>query len=276
MKKLYFCKMKRYTFYILSMIVVLFFTSCRFQKTLKNSTLDEKYKLAIELYNKKDYNRALQLFDQMMGAVRATDKAEDVYYFYAYCYYYQKDFTMGSYYFKRFYSNFPTSARAEEAMFMSAYCNYQNSPLYSLDQTSTYDAIKELQLFVNQYPKSLRIPECNDLIDKLRAKLELKDYKVAKLYYRMGDFAAAAVSLNNILKDYPETPHKEEIMFEILKVYQRYAKESIPSKQIERYTKAVNAYKDLVREYPESQYKSEADDLYAKSVTELDLLKAKQ
>lgn len=268
--------MKRHTFYIFSLIAILSFASCTFQKTLKNATLDEKYKLAIELYNKKDYNRALQLFDQMMGAVRATDKAEDVYYFYAYCYYYQKDFTMGSYYFKRFYSNFPTSKKAEETMFMSAYCNYLNSPLYSLDQTSTYDAIKELQLFVNQYPKSLRIPECNDLIDQLRAKLELKDYKVAKLYFRMGDFSAAAVSLSNILKEYPETPHKEEILFEILKVYQKYAKESVTSKQIERYTKAVNAYKDLIREYPETQYKSEAEDLYAKSAKELDLLKAKQ
>jgi outer membrane protein assembly factor BamD len=268
--------MKRYSLGIFILIFVIFLSSCRFQKTLKNASLDEKYKLAIELYNKKDYNRALQLFDQMMGAIRATDKAEDVYYFYAYCYYYQKDFTMASYYFKRFYSNFPTSAKAEEAMFMSAYCNYMNSPTYSLDQTSTYEAIKELQLFINQYPKSLRLPECNDLIDKLRGKLELKAYKVAKLYFRMGDFAAAAVTLGDILKDFPETPHKEEILFEILKVYQKYAKESVESKKIERYTKAVNAYKDLVREFPESEYKKEADELYAKSVVELDLLKGRQ
>ena len=43
----------------------------------------------------------------------------------------------------------------------------------------------------------------------------------------MGDFAAAVSFANNILKDYPETPHKEEILFEILKIYQKYAKESM-------------------------------------------------
>ena len=46
-----------------------------------------------------------------------------------------------------------------------------------LDQTNTYDALKELQLFINTYPNSSRIPECNDLIDKLRTKLEYKDYQ---------------------------------------------------------------------------------------------------
>ncbi len=252
--------------------ILLFLGSCKFSKTLKNPDVETKYKAAMEYYNTKDYSRALQLFDQLTGVIRTTDKAEDLNYYYAYCYYYQKDYTMASYYFKRFYSNFPGSARAEEALYLSAYCNYLNSPEYSLDQSTTYEAIKDLQLFINIYPKSKHLSECNDLIDDLRAKLEYKDYRIARLYFRMGDFNAAITCYNNILKDYPETPHREEIMFLILKTYQKYAKESIESKKKERYTKAIYAYNDLLKEFPETRYKDDAKLVYDKCNQELQLL----
>jgi len=240
-------------------------TSCQHSKLLKNPDMEVKYSAAIAYYNEKNFSRALQLFDQMMGAIRATDKAEDLYYYYAYCYYHQRDYTLGSYYFKRFYTSFPKSKRAEECLFMSAYCNYKNSPVYSLDQTSTYDAIDELQLFMNIFPKSKRVPECNDLIDQLRAKLEMKDYKIAKLYFRMGDYAAAITSLFNILKEFPETIHREEILFLVVKSYSKYAHLSVTGKQFERHKNTTMAFQDFMKEFPASKFAGEAKELNKKS-----------
>ena len=271
-KKVYLCTMKRMPVLVAALLLAVFLPSCKFSKTLKNPDIEAKYKAAMEYYTTKDYSRALQLFDQMTGVIRTTDKAEDLYYAYADCYYQMKDYTLSSYYYKRFYTNFPGSQRAEEALFMSAYCNYKNSPEYSLDQSSTYEAIKDLQLFVNIYPNSKRVSECNDLIDDLRAKLEYKDFRIARLYYRMGDYNAAATCYYRILNDYPETPHREEIMFQILKTYQRYAKESIVSKQKERYNKALLAYNDLIKEYPETRFKDDARQVYDKCEAELEAL----
>jgi outer membrane protein assembly factor BamD len=226
--------------------------------------------MALQLYSEKDYSRALQLFDQLMGVMRATDKAQKIYYNQAYCYYYSKDYTMASYYFKRFSSNFPNSREAEECTFMSAFCNCQNSPEYSLDQTTTHDAIKELQAFINTYPESKRLGECNDLIDKMREKLETKDYRIAILYFRMEDYVAAIASFNNILKDYPDTKKKEEILFFIFKSYNKYALESIITKKRERIMNAFSAYNDLATNFPNSQYIGEAKYLKEKTQRELD------
>jgi outer membrane protein assembly factor BamD len=253
---------KQSTFLILLVSTIV---SCKHSRLLKNPDLDTKYNAAIAYYNEKDYSRALQLFDQMMGAIRATDKAEDLYYYYSYCYFYQKDYTLASYYFKRYYTSFPNTSRAEECLFMSAYCNFLNSPSYSLDQTSTNDAIKELQLFMNIYPKSKRVPECNDLIDKMRAKLEMKDYKIAKLYYRMKDFAAAIMTFHNILKEYPETVHREEILFLVIKSYAKYASLSVKEKQYERFTNTTIAFQDFYKEFPASKFAGEAAELNEKS-----------
>ena len=244
-------------------------SSCKFQQILKKGDVEQKYEYAMKLYEKKDYSRALQLFDPLMNMMKATDKTQLLYYRYAYCYYYQKEFTLASYYFKRYTSNFPNTKEAEECFFMSAYCNYLNSPDYQLDQTSTMEAIKELQLFTNTYPESQRVSECNDLIDKIRTKLEYKDYKIAKMYYRMSDYVAAVSCFNNILKDYTDSPHKEEILYLIFKSYYKYAKESIESKKKERFLKAVAAYNELIIQFPDSQYLSEVRDLKAKTDEEL-------
>ncbi|MDP4280626.1 MAG: outer membrane protein assembly factor BamD [Bacteroidota bacterium] len=256
--------MKRSLSFILLIFTAFFCNSCSFSKLLKSNDADAKYEKAIELYEHKDYSRALQLFDQLIGTARATDKSERIYYLYAYCYYNQKDYTMASYYFKRYATNFPNTKNAEECQYLSAYCTYLDSPDYSLDQSNSTEAIKDLQLFVNNYPTSSHVPDCNDLIDKLRNKLAEKDFKLARLYFRMDDYMAAIVSFNNILKEYPETDYREESLFLILKSSCKYAEKSIESKKKERDLKAVSAYNDFMSQYPKSKFVQEAKDLKEK------------
>ena len=86
---------------------------------------------------------------------------------------------------------------------MSAYCSYLESPHDSLDQSSTNDAIKELQFYANIYPKSDSVPICNKLIDELRFKLEKKEFEISKLYFKTQEYRAAVVSFKNTIKDYP-------------------------------------------------------------------------
>ena len=38
--------------------------------------------------------------------------------------------------------------------YMAAYCLYMDSPQFNYDQTNTYDAINELELFISEYPNS--------------------------------------------------------------------------------------------------------------------------
>jgi outer membrane protein assembly factor BamD len=264
--------MKKSVHFLFLVVILMILSSCKFQQVLKKGDIDQKYEMAMKLYDQKDYSRALQLFDPLINMMKATDKAQKLYYCYAYSYYYQKEYTLASYYFKRYTTNFPNTKEAEECFFMSAYCNYMNSPDYQLDQTSTIEAIKELQLFTNTYPESSRVSECNDLIDKIRTKLEYKDYKIAKMYYRMSDYVSAVTCFNNILKDYTDSPHKEEILYLIFKSYYKYAKESIESKKKERYLKAVLAYNELITHYPNSQYLSEVTGLKTKTDKELETI----
>ncbi len=248
---------KKSLFYII-LILALGAVSCNhYQKLLKSQDSELKYEKAIEYYEKGDYYRALQLFDAILPVYRGTEKAEELYFDYAYAYYHEGEHIMASYYFKRFYNNYPRSKNAEEAAFMAAYCKYLDSPRYSLDQANTYEAINEFQLFINRYPRSERAKEATAYIDELRKKLQDKDYNIANLYFKMEDYRAAIVSYKNLLKDYPDTEYKEEILYRIIKAYYEYAMKSIQEKQKERYESAVSAYLDFVSLYPESKYFNE-------------------
>jgi outer membrane protein assembly factor BamD len=91
----------------------------------------------------------------------------------------------------------------------------------------------------------------------------------------MDDYIAAITSFNNILKDYPETQKKEEIMFLIFKCYNKYALQSIDFKKKERILQAFTAYNDFATLYPSSQFNAEARAMKEKSQKELDLLGSK-
>src|ERR1700752_1293709 len=139
----------------------------KFEKLKASNEKAKKYQAAIALYNKKDYNKALQLFETLVQRYRGQAQAEDLYYYYAYTNYRLKDYTSASYHFKQFSDTYPSSPRAEECNFMSAYCSYLASPVYSLDQENTTKAIDKLQLFINLYPKSERVAEASKLIQNL-------------------------------------------------------------------------------------------------------------
>ena len=245
------------------------FSCSSHKKTLKMGTNIMKYEMGMDLYEKGDFNKALQFFDILRAVYRGTEKGELLTYYSANCYFQLKDYNIASYYYKQYTQMYPRGEKAEEALFLAAYCNYMDSPRYSLDQSSTFIALKELQLFIDQYPNSTKLDEATRLMDNLRAKLEKKNYNIGKLYYRTEDFQAAITSFESLLDDYPDTEYKEEILYYITIAYFTYAEKSIYSKKMERYEKTIEAYNNLEYFYPESKYLSETKDINGKARAQL-------
>lgn len=242
----------------------------KFNKLVKSGDMDAKYAAAVKYFGKEDYTHALTLFEELMSVYRGTAKAEEVHYYYAYCNYNLGDFIIAGYQFRNFAKMFPNSIHAEECAYMNAYCFNLNSPEYSLDQIDTKLAIKEFQRFTNQYPKSTRIKECNDILDKLRGKLERKSYENAMLYFNMSDYKASIVSFGNHLKEFPDTKHAEELNYLIIKSYYLYALNSIESKKQERFKASVDSYIKFVDTFPKSEYLKDAEFIYTSALKNLE------
>lgn len=266
-KKLYFCAMFHRAFFHLLVAGILIVTlGCNnYSKTLKTANNEVKFETGVDLYEKGDFNRAIQFFDILRAVYRGTEKGELLTYYSANCYFQMKDYNIAAYYYKQYFQMYPRGDKAEEAAFMSAYCNYLQSPRTTLDQTSTYLALSDMQLFIDMYPNSNKVEEANRLMDDLRVKLVTKSYNISKLYYRMEDYQAAITSFENLLDDYPDTDFKEEVLFYITMAYYEYAEKSILSKKTERYEKTIESYNNLLYLYPESKYLKDAGEAEEKA-----------
>ena len=259
---------------ILAVFGLMAFTSCNdFNRLVKSTDNEMKYEVAVDYYERGDYNHALQLFDLLQASFRNTPRGESITNKTALCYYYQDEYEISSYYFKRFTQTYPFSKDAEKAAFMSAYCSYLLSPESGLDQTNTHDAIKQLNGFIEQYPNSDSLARVNQLLTNLNDKLEEKDYTICRLFYRMENYSAAITSFENMLKKYPNTTHREEIIFDMAKAYYDYAENSISEKQRERYESCVEQCNTLSYLYPESTYLKDAQNIAAKARKKLENIK---
>lgn len=241
------------------------FTGCSYQKEYnrvsKSGTVEDKYNFALKAYDRQDYKKSSSVFEELLPLFRGKDALEGLLYNLAYSYFYDKDYFMAAYYFRTLSRQFPNGAKVEEATYMSAYCKSLESPDYRLDQSATKEAIKQLQLYINYYPDSRRVEEASRLIVEMRGKLATKAFNIAGMYYRRSLYNAAAISYNNFLREYPESPDREQAMFLMLKSRFLYAKNSFRHLQPERYRKVVDIYDLFLRSYADSRYRAEADKL---------------
>ncbi|AZI23806.1 MAG: outer membrane protein assembly factor BamD [Pedobacter agri] len=253
---------------ILVFVAALGIAGCksRFEKLRASNDVAKKYQEALRLYNKRDYSKALVLFEDLSQKYRGRAEAEDLNYYYAYTLYRLSDYTTARYQFKSFADTYPASKNAEEARYMGAYCYYLESPSFSLDQENTYKAIDALQLFINLYPNSDRAAAAGKYIADLRGKLEDKAFENAKMYLTTGpsnvdNYRAAVIALKNAQRDYPDIKYAEEMDFLMIKAQYLYAKNSYIIRQEDRYNEAIELYTEFTENHPDSKFTREAKQL---------------
>ncbi len=238
-------------------------------KILKSKDPAYKLKMADELYTKKKYSKAMQVYEDIIPYYKTQPQFQDLYYKYAYSAYYQKDYTNAENLFKTFIESFPNSTRAEEIEFMRAYTYYKQAPKPELDPANTYKAIGAFQTFINTRPSSVRVAEANRLIDELRKRLEIKEFKSAKLYYDIGEYRDAGVTFLTLLENFPESTVADEYKLWAIKSYFKYAEMSIAEKKVERYRQVITESNDFIDRFPESKLREEVNKFISLSNTEI-------
>ncbi|MCD2423495.1 outer membrane protein assembly factor BamD [Niabella pedocola] len=238
-------------------------------KILKSKDAAYKLKMADAFYAKKKYNKAQLIYEDILPYYKTTPQFQDIYYKYAYSAYYQHDYAMAENYFKTFMESFPNSPKFEEMEYMRAYNFYKQSPKPELDQSNTFKAIGAMQTFINTHPSSVRLPEANRILDELRSKLEIKDYKSAKLYYDMGYYRAAGVSFAALLENFPESQLADEYKMMSVKSYYLFAENSVIDKKTERFREVMDECKEFIDRFPESKYKADIEKYMAMSQSQI-------
>ena len=194
-------------------------SSCgEYNKVLKSTDYEYQYEAAKSYFGKGQHSKAAVILEELISILKGTEYGEESLYMLAMTYYNQGDFISAAHYFNTYYTTYPRGTYTELARFFSGKSLYMDTPEPRLDQTSTYRAIQELQMFIEYFPSSNRREQAQNMIFELQDKLVEKEYLAAKLYYNLGsstgnsvrsstgnNYLAAIVTAENVLKDYPYT-----------------------------------------------------------------------
>ncbi|MCP4522097.1 MAG: outer membrane protein assembly factor BamD [Cytophagales bacterium] len=265
--------------YIFIFVFVLIGTACsEYQKVQKSGTFEERYNYAIKLFNEKDYYRSSLLLESLLALSVGRAESEKIDYYYAFCQYYEEQYLMSSYYFKKFTNTYSRSELTEECNYMYALSLSKMSPIESLDQTNTSEAIEAFQTFLNRYPQSNFADTSNVIVDLLHEKLERKAYNQTKLYHQLSRYKATVVAVESFRKRYPDAHYNEELAF--LKVDAQYELAKISIEKVkkdgktillkkQRLNETITFYKAFIDKYSSSTYLKDAEQIYKNATEDL-------
>jgi outer membrane protein assembly factor BamD len=246
------------------------FSACSsYEAVLKSKDINFKLAKANEYYEKKDYQKANELYGMIAPILKGTKSFEAVYLKYANSYYNLKDYLSASLHYKNYVEAFPTSKETEHVEYLHALCLFKLAPKASLEQTNTIKALDALQSFVDTHPSSIYTVDANKLIAASIKKLEQKEADAAQLYFKIGQYKAASVSFKSVLRNYPESEKSDYYQYFIIKSLYLYAQSSIETKQKERFSNVLTAFDELQNEHPTSAFMKDAEKIKNLSINYL-------
>ena len=267
--------MKKYIYLAIISVCGVFSSCGEYNKLLKSTNTDYQYEAAKEFFGTGKFSKAASLLEGLVTVMKGTDRAEESLYMLGMTYYNETDYQTASHYFTTYYNTYPRGQYVESARYHSGKALFLDTPEPRLDQSGTYKAIQELQLFLEYFPSSPHHAEEQQMIFDLQDKLVIKDYMAAKLYYDLGDYSgnftytttgnnylAAIVTAQNALKDYPYTKMREDLSILILRAKYDMAKQSVLEKKPERMRDTIDEYYAFTNEFPESKYKKEVEAIF--------------
>ena len=255
----------RNLFVVLASLLALISCKSEYEMLLNSNDVDAKYEAAFRYFNETKYSKAAALFESLSVLADGTERGDTVKYYWGLSNYRFKDYYTAETNFDQFISSYPRSPFTSEARYLRLDCLFRQTLRYELDQTPTYKAINEISAYMLEYPSNVHMQECKDMLLGLNERLDRKAYENAKLYYRMEDYLASHVAFKNVLKDDADNIYREDILYYIAMSSYKYAHESVPAKQRERYLSFVDDYLNFIGELPDSHYRKELDAVYQRA-----------
>lgn len=238
-----------------------------YNKLLKSYDYDSMYVRALQYFNFRktnrkgesintygNYQKCSSLLERATPYFGGSAREDSVAYYLSTSYYKQGDFQTSAYMFDTFRRRFPKSVFAEDVEYMYALSYYYASPTPEYDQTTTMQAMIAIREYLERYPDSKERESLNVKYDELQQKLYDKAYLNAKVYYKIGEYKAAVTALGNAIDKYPKSNHREELMYLVTKSQYSLARNSVESRQTDRYLDVMDRCYNFLSMYPESGY----------------------
>jgi len=236
-------------------------------------TFRQYYEKALKFYDNKAWLSAARIFEELYPLSIGTTLGDTILFLFADSYFQNRDYQMAAFHFRDYVRRYPGTERTELAALNAVKAMYNTSPEYYLDQFVTLLAIDEINLFIQQYPYSEHIEECNNMLDNLNDKLAKKDLEILRMYYQTGHYEATQIITRNFMKTYSASKFAPEVLSILVKNNYDFARKSVEHKKHTRFKDCIEAFEQMQMQYPESSFISEGKKIADEAVNQINKLK---
>lgn len=151
---------------------------------------------------------------------------------------------LGANEFREFLTFYPTHQRADYAQLQLAKSFMQQMLAPERDQSSTKDAVKEIEIFLQRFPNSSLMPEARQMEREARDRLSEANYRVGYYYFRMKWDPGAIDRFKDVLASDPAYSNRDAVYYHLAECLYRTDKKA----------EALPYYERLLREFEKSEY----------------------
>lgn len=171
----------------------------------KMNVAGDKLGMADRLFAKGKYGDAALEYKDFLASFAGDERCDYAQFRLGESYRMNGEYALAEVEYRILINDYAYSEYVDDAFFLEGLCSFKESPQVERDQTKTEEALDRLTRFVQTFPKSPRLPEAQEALREVRAKLGHKEFINAQLYYSRKHYDAALVYLNKIIDRYPDT-----------------------------------------------------------------------
>ena len=151
---------------------------------------------------------------------------------------------LGANEFREFLTFYPTHQRADYAQLQLARSFMLQMLAPERDQSSTRDAVKEVEIFLQRFPNSPLMPEARQMEREARDRLSEANYKVGFYYFRVKWYPGALDRFRDVLATDPAYSNRDAVYYHLAESLYRTDKKA----------EALPYYERLLREFEKSEF----------------------
>ncbi len=241
---------------------LLFVVNCGSRSIPKGLNDQELYESAVEMINEdkggfpwifggRDYDTILKYLKEVQlrytyspYATLAELRVGDVFFD-------KGEYEQAAIEYEEFLKRHPGHPDASYATYRLALSFYREVKSPDRDPTTTREALKWFNLFIEKYPDSPLVANAKKRVVKCRQRLAKREIYIGNFYSKRKNYKAAAHRYSLVVNDYSDTKQRPEAMYLLGRAY---------AKQ-DQYDLARETLNQLVQGYPNEKYSNKASSL---------------
>jgi len=214
----------------------------------KAPTSEDFYAQAEAMFERSDYNAAIDNYQHVIDQFPFSPYAEDAELKIALSLYQQHKYTEAISAFADFQRMHPTNKNLALASYYMGMAYFDQIHRPDQDQSNTENALAQFQTLERRYPESEFAQLAQDQIEICREMLARNEQIIGEYYYKRAHFRAAESRLAELMQKYPDTPIAPEALYELAVTLEKEGK---------KYS-AAQAFAAVQRHFPNTKYAADA------------------